>query len=208
LDVISASLTFDATAELYAPNGQLVQFVAAGIELTRLPPGDAPTNPKLDLPNTMNAKPEVSEPADGAGSAFFVNNTDLVTARHVVDGCAKLTFADGTELELVAQHPTLDLALLSSPRRSRDWIPLHLTGTAKLGQRIIALGYPLYGTLGTALNSTRGNVSALSGIGDDPSKITFTEPIQPGNSGGPLLGLDGSELASSLRRSTSSRSRW
>jgi hypothetical protein len=52
----------------------------------------------------------------------------------------------------------------------------------------------LFGTLGTALNSTGGNVSALSGFGDDPSEITFTAPIQPGNSGGPLLGLDGSVI--------------
>lgn len=191
LDVISASLTSDATAEIYAPNGRLVQLVAAGIELARLPP----TGPQANsLPDSRQLEPDFSEPTDGAGTAFFVNNTDLVTARHVVDGCARLTFADGTELQLVEQHPTLDLALLSSPRRSRDWIPLHLSGEAKLGQRIIALGYPHYGTLGTALNSTGGNVSALSGLGDDPSKITFSAPIQPGNSGGPLLGLDGSVI--------------
>ena len=105
----------------------------------------------------------------------------------MVDGCARLTFADGTELQLVAQHPKLDLALLSSPRRSRDSIPVHLTGNANLGQRIIALGYPLFGTLSTALNSTGGNVSALSWICDDPSRITFTAPIQPGNSGARCL---------------------
>jgi S1-C subfamily serine protease len=195
LDVVAASLTLDGTAEIYASNGRLVQLVAAGVELTRTPPMVSPVTPEPAPPAVPQpVEPERSEPTDGVGTAFFVNNNDLVTARHVVEGCARLTFADGTELQLIAQHPTLDLALLSSPRRSRDWIPVHLSGTAKLGQRIIALGYPLFGTLSTALNSTGGNVSALSGIGDDPSEITFTAPIQPGNSGGPLLGLDGSVI--------------
>ena len=195
MDVIAASLTLDETAEIYAPNGRLVQLVAAGVELTRTPPRVAPVSPEAAPPAVSEpVEPGTSEPTDGVGTAFFVNNNDLVTARHVVEGCAQLTFADGTELQLVAQHPKLDLALLSSPRRSRDWIPVHLTGNANFGQRIIALGYPLFGTLSTALNSTGGNVSALSGIGDDPSAITFTAPIQPGNSGGPLLGLDGSVI--------------
>ena len=195
LNVVSASLTLDGSAEIYAPNGRLVQLVAAGVELTRTPPRVTPVDPEpAPPPVAVPVEPEILEPTDGVGTAFFVNNTDLVTARHVVDRCARLTFADGTELQLVAQHPTLDLALLSSPRRSRDWIPVHLTGNANLGQRIVVLGYPLFGTLGTALNSTGGNVSALSGIGDDPSEITFTAPIQPGNSGGPLLGLDGSVI--------------
>jgi S1-C subfamily serine protease len=36
-----------------------------------------------------------------------------------------------------------------------------------------------------------GTISALSGIGDDRRNIQISAPVQPGNSGGPLLGSDG-----------------
>jgi hypothetical protein len=112
----------------------------------------------------------------------------------VVEDCRSLSFTDGTPIELVAMHSTLDLALLSSPRRSRNWIAVHRTGVARLGQRVIALSYPFYGSLTTALNSTGGNVSATVGLGDDPRLVTVTAPIHPGNSGGPLLALDGTVI--------------
>ena len=41
---------------------------------------------------------------------------------------------------------------------------------------------------------TAGNVSALVGIGDDPDNLTISAPVQPGNSGGPLLANDGTLL--------------
>jgi serine protease Do len=37
------------------------------------------------------------------------------------------------------------------------------------------------------LNVTTGNISALAGIGNDSSKFQISAPVQPGNSGGPLL---------------------
>jgi hypothetical protein len=42
------------------------------------------------------------------------------------------------------------------------------------------------------LNMTTGNVSALAGLGDDARSFQFTAPIQPGNSGGPLVDASGS----------------
>ena len=38
---------------------------------------------------------------------------------------------------------------------------------------------------------TAGNVSALAGLADDPEALTISAPVQPGNSGGPLLALNG-----------------
>jgi S1-C subfamily serine protease len=55
-----------------------------------------------------------------------------------------------------------------------------------LGEEVVAIGFPLAGLLG-GVNVTTGNVSALSGLGNDSSRIQFTAPIQPGNSGGPVL---------------------
>jgi S1-C subfamily serine protease len=194
-DVIAASISLDPTAEIYAPNGRLASLVAADTAFASLPPEPiAPISPEpVTAPPEQPSGDEGGE-ISGAGTAFFVNNTDLVTAKHVVEDCARVTFDDGTQLTVVSEDQTLDLALLTSPQRSRDWIPVHLTGKAQLGQRIVALGYPFYGELGTALNSTGGDVSALTGLGDDPDVITISAPIHPGNSGGPLLGVDGTVI--------------
>lgn len=207
LDAVVASITLDPFAQIYTPNGALASLVDLGDRFVKAPPDPpvAPIAPEpvpgLPDPGAMAAAPPPSAASpdgegsvDGVGTAFFINNTDLVTAKHVVEGCASMSFIDGTPLAVVAMHPTLDLALLSSPQRSRDWIAVHQTGEARLGQRVIALGYPFYGTITTALNSTGGNVSAMVGPGDDNRLVTVTAAIHPGNSGGPLLALDGTVI--------------
>ncbi|WP_132546510.1 trypsin-like peptidase domain-containing protein [Rhodovulum euryhalinum] len=47
-------------------------------------------------------------------------------------------------------------------------------------------GYPYFGIL-DGLNLTRGSVSSLKGIGGDGFTMQISAPVQPGNSGGPLL---------------------
>lgn len=198
VDVIAASITVDQTAALFTGNGRIDRLAETARRFAAAPdPAPEPARPDLlsAAPSPpADRTPANQTPADASGTGFFVNNTDLVTAKHVVEDCRSLSFTDGTPFELVAMHPTLDLALLSSPRRSRNWIAVHRTGVARLGQRVIALGYPFYGSLTTALNSTGGNVSAMVGLGDDPRLVTVTAPIHPGNSGGPLLALDGTVI--------------
>jgi hypothetical protein len=55
----------------------------------------------------------------------------------------------------------------------------------------VVLGYPLSGLLATSPNLTVGNVSALAGMGDDSRYLQVSAPVQPGNSGGPLLDASG-----------------
>lgn len=57
----------------------------------------------------------------------------------------------------------------------------------RLGENIIAIGFPLQGIMSSSINLTTGTVSSLAGLRDDTRIIQFTAPIQPGNSGGPLL---------------------
>ena len=56
----------------------------------------------------------------------------------------------------------------------------------------MAVGFPLSGLLSSDHIVTTGTISALSGLGNDRRTIQITAPVQPGNSGGPLLGEDGS----------------
>jgi S1-C subfamily serine protease len=63
--------------------------------------------------------------------------------------------------------------------------------SSRLGEEVIALGYPLRGVLGDGLNVTTGTISALSGIKNDSTRLQFTAAIQPGNSGGALVDRTG-----------------
>src|SRR5262249_3283700 len=64
----------------------------------------------------------------------------------------------------------------------------------RAGEQAISYGFPLTGALSTKGNLTVGYVSALRGLGDDPRSIQITTPVQPGNSGGPLLDSSGNVI--------------
>ncbi len=61
----------------------------------------------------------------------------------------------------------------------------------RLGETVEAFGYPLSQVLASSGNFTIGNVTALAGLGDDSRFYQISAPVQPGNSGGPLLDENG-----------------
>jgi S1-C subfamily serine protease len=134
--------------------------------------------------------------ATGSGVAIAAGG-EVLTNAHVVEACQsiKLTFGDGSSEpgEVVARDQRNDLALLRIKRKFdparvavfRDGPPL------RPGDPIVVLGYPLSGVLATGPNLTVGNISALAGLGDDTRYLQISAPVQPGNSGGPLLDTSG-----------------
>ncbi|HEX3498227.1 MAG TPA: trypsin-like peptidase domain-containing protein [Stellaceae bacterium] len=62
---------------------------------------------------------------------------------------------------------------------------------------MIAVGFPLSDLLssGTSTTLTTGTVSALSGLQNDTRVLQVSAPVQPGNSGGPLLDQGGDVIA-------------
>lgn len=177
------------------------------LERLLLGPGSAPEPPAVALvPNAPAPKPPRGNalapvlPATGligTGTGFYVNNTDIVTAAHVVDGCREMRLEDGSALVSVAQDMVLDLAVLASSRRSPHWLPLGPAEGPRLGEPVFALGFP-YSDLpemaNQGLSVTGGNVSALPRVADPASRIMLSAPVQPGNSGGPLLSDDGAVM--------------
>jgi S1-C subfamily serine protease len=63
-----------------------------------------------------------------------------------------------------------------------------------LAETVIVAGFPYNGLLTSAPQVTTGTVSALAGIGDDTGMLQIQAPIQPGNSGGPIVDLQGSAV--------------
>jgi S1-C subfamily serine protease len=84
-----------------------------------------------------------------------------------------------------------DLAVVRSKTPISSVTNFRAGAPVRAGDAVVALGYPLSGVLATAANLSVGNVSALAGLGDDSRYLQISAPVQPGNSGGPLLDASG-----------------
>ncbi len=133
-----------------------------------------------------------------SGTGFAVGSGGyLLTNAHVVSGCASVTARmSGREVStvVISIDSANDLALLRAPMAFPTALRLRVSPRIQLGETAVAFGYPLQGIISTSLNMTTGNISALAGLDDDARWIQFTAPIQPGNSGGPLVDASGSLL--------------
>lgn len=124
-----------------------------------------------------------------SGTAFAVAPGLFVTNHHVIDGCDSIDIiTNGQKFSTVTVNTdkNIDLALLRTKLISPIAI-LRAQTKIILGEAVMVFGFPLAGTLSSKGNFTTGVVSALQGLNDDTGVIQVTAPVQPGNSGGPLL---------------------
>ena len=149
----------------------------------------------IPMPKAM-PRNDGGQRAQALGSGFIVNSDGtIVTNNHVVDGATeiKVTLDDGTELPatLVGADAKSDLAVVkvktSKPLPTVGWGD---SDGLKAGDQVLAIGNPF----GIGTTVTAGIVSARgrelhSGPYDD--FIQIDAPINHGNSGGPLVDIDG-----------------
>ena len=140
--------------------------------------------------------PEIDESllTIGSGSGFYINNKGYaLTNNHVVDVCKQMVaVVDGREIlfRVLNTDKTNDVAIIKTDQRSPNFIKINEEG-AKLGEDIIAVGYPLSDKLSDSVKITRGIVSSLSGIDNNSGQIQIDAALQPGNSGGPVINESG-----------------
>ncbi len=138
------------------------------------------------------SEPKGSGSADGtsSGSGFFVSTKGhVLTNAHVVEGCRSITVSQHgqppSEGRLIAKDSSNDLALIQTKDQPSSVPPLR--GSVRLGEQVAVYGFPLSGILASTGNFTLGNVTATAGLQDDSRILQVSSPVQPGNSGGPLL---------------------
>lgn len=133
------------------------------------------------------------------GTGFFVSQQGhLLTNHHVIEGCSsirlRLPGQSSRDATLVARDSNNDLALLKSESRPDAVASLSSRKRPQLGQFAIIFGFPLTGVLSSSGNLVTGTVSALSGLQDDSRLFQISAPVQPGNSGGPVMDASGAVI--------------
>jgi S1-C subfamily serine protease len=140
---------------------------------------------------SVNPRPK-NRPTISSGSGFAVTEEGhFVTNEHVVSKCSTVTVRQGQRVftgTIASRDSAADLALIRvSDSAKLSFARLRQSLDLKMGDQAIVYGFPLRGSLADEGNLTLGNVSAMRGFKNDPNEIQISTPVQPGNSGGPLL---------------------
>jgi 2-alkenal reductase len=138
------------------------------------------------------------------GSGFVYNFTGqmvIITNYHVVSGAVNITvtFANGNGYAayVLGSDPYADLAVLSAEAPEDEYHPLEIVSSSnlKVGDLVIAIGSPfgLTGSMSVGVVSALGRTITEETTGGYPiaNVIQTTAPLNPGNSGGPLLNHNG-----------------
>jgi S1-C subfamily serine protease len=194
------------TFELIGPNNRLINIRSydAGVacDRTQIPDGilkdgnasariggtEQKTYPMESLPDRENIV--------SSGTGFCISEEGyLITNDHVVRGANRIKVRvnkQTLEAECIKSDQAKDLALL---KVSGNWpgqsLKIYKVGSPKLGEEVFTIGFPNTTIQGLQPKYTDGKISSLSGLRDDAETYQISVPVQPGNSGGPLVMTDG-----------------
>lgn len=131
---------------------------------------------------------------DSKGSGFFVRSNGLIVSNyHVVKNAQGINISlnDGRSFTAVLAgfDEAADLVVLKIPETSNSFLEFGDSTSLKIGERVIALGSPY----GLDFTVTQGIVSSKNRLilGQQYSFLQTDVPLNPGNSGGPLINASG-----------------
>ncbi len=167
--------------------------IAEGQELSRtITAGIQRFYASLASPN-QSVQPGPQARGREMGTAWAVTADGcLVTCAHVVSEGAVIhvtsTAGKTMTATLLKLDKDRDLALL---RIDATTTPLALEFSAEAGDKVATMGFPNALIQGREPKLTEGIISSTSGLNDDRTALQISVPVQPGNSGGPLLNMNG-----------------
>ena len=185
---------------LPAPSGKRAYNGSPGDSLPGKPP---PLGVPVGSREEAGRAPEDRLPSDRespsrSGTGFVVADGKVMTNNHVVDECRRMVIrnASGTRLpaRVDATDRRRDLALMTVSATAGPPLTFRDNPPVQRGENVVTYGFPLSGLVSSGPTLTTGDVSALTGLRDNPLHIQISAPVQQGNSGGPLLDAQGNVI--------------
>jgi S1-C subfamily serine protease len=168
----------ERTASVAPGTGPGSGTASAPPPVARPNPAAAPSPPRKPLPDD-NAS---------SGTGFYIGPDIIITNQHVAGDCTTIRIrkhgADLGGARVLALSRSDDLAALRAEVPSKSYLKLRVGAPIKPAEAVLVFGYPLAGALSSTGNTTLGNVTALTGLGDDSRFLQISAAVQPGNSGG------------------------
>jgi S1-C subfamily serine protease len=149
-----------------------------------------------DSDNTVSGNSDANKQTPKAsGTGGIVSRSGVVlTAAHVVTGANSLKAYTAQGLKnakVLRMDEANDIAVLQLDAGTYAALPIAPSRSVRLGQTVATIGFPNIEIQGFSPKVTKGEISSLNGVGDDPRSWQISVPVQPGNSGGPLLDENG-----------------
>ncbi|MFW6140836.1 MAG: Do family serine endopeptidase [Acidobacteriota bacterium] len=193
-----SALDFSAVAEKVSP--AVLSITAEKVEKRRIIGFDSPFDDFWDrFFDIPRGDKEQEYRTTARGTGFFISSDGyILTNNHIVENAVKVevtSLQDKTyEAEIVGNDPETDLALLKVSDGNLPYVELGDSDNTKVGEWVLAIGNPL----GLTHTVTAGIVSAKGRIfqgleAQQPYQdfIQTDAAINRGNSGGPLINMQG-----------------
>lgn len=155
------------------------------------------TNPIADLPE------ELIQTRPKQGTGFLISEEGyILTNFHVIDNANKVLvmgingdYSTTFQAIVIAVDRLTDQALLKVESKivSFQEPPYRFANSKSTikAEPVFALGYPIMELMGEEIKITEGIINSNKGIKNSISEMQFSAPVQPGNSGSPLINMNG-----------------
>lgn len=154
--------------------------------------------PQEQLRQRQQQQPQSQERVSGGSGVIISSDGYIVSNNHVVENASslKVTLNDGKsyDAEIVGTDPTTDIALLKIDAENLSTVPFGDSDLLRLGEWVLAVGSPygLNSTVTAGIVSAKGrNLDIIPSEFRLESFIQTDAAVNPGNSGGALVNIDG-----------------
>lgn len=143
-------------------------------------------------------QPQTQKQRSGGSGVIISDDGYIVTNNHVIEGATelKVTLQTGEKYDakLIGTDPSTDVALIKIEADNLPTLPFGNSEDLRLGQWVLAIGNPmgLNGTVTAGIISAKGrSLREASDRLDVTSFIQHDAVVNPGNSGGALVNMNG-----------------
>jgi TPR repeat protein len=142
---------------------------------------------------------EGKPPEDGQGqthvtataTGFLITaNGYVLTAQHAIEKVGRIEVLYQQRrypAKVIVNDEAIDVAVLRIEGTGFPCLPLVSSATVKTGDAVFTMGFPQVALQGAEPKFTEGSISSLSGPAGSSRFFQISAPVQPGNSGGPLV---------------------